>query len=119
MRESRRSPSMNEDALPEEFRMEVDRSDGVPTVRVFGELDLVNADAFETVLVDLAGGGGAARTVVADLSSLEFIDSTGLSALLVARHRIGLLGETLQIRGARGAAKRVFEAAGLEDVLDD
>jgi len=140
---------MDEESLPQEFRIEVDRTGDNKTVRLFGELDLVNAEDLEAVLVELAAPvsteaiassgresgtedenghapfvssesfDGGPRIVVADLSHLEFIDSTGLSALLVARHRIALLGARLQIRGAAGAARRVFEAAGLEDVLDD
>jgi ABC-type transporter Mla MlaB component len=131
---------MDEDALPQEFRMEVDRRSDGGTVRLYGELDLVHADDLEIALVELAASGGATtadparppapeadgrgraervRTVVADLTNLEFLDSTGLSALLVARHRVALLGARLDIHGASGAARRVFEAAGLEDVLDD
>lgn len=116
---------MDDDALPE-FRMEVDRRPDGGTVRVHGELDLVHADDLEGALVGLGtpdggegGSAGRARTVVADLSDLEFLDSAGLSGLLVARHRLSVLGARLRICGTAGAARRVFEAAGLEDVLDD
>lgn len=112
--------------------MEVARTGDEQVLRLYGELDLVRAEDLEAALVDLAapevpdspddectGTRPYQRRVVVDLSQLEFIDSTGLSALLVARHRIALLGSSLEIRGAAGAARRVFEAAGLEDVLDD
>lgn len=87
---------------------------GAPVLRLFGELDLVSAEAVQHALVALARS-----TVVADLSHLEFIDSSGLSALLRARRRIEAVGQHLEIRGARGATRRVFEAAGLADALDD
>ena len=96
--------------------MEVDdeSEERAPVLKLFGELDLVSAEAVQHALVALARS-----TVVADLTHLEFIDSSGLSALLRARRRIELAGQHLEIRGARGATRRVFEAAGLADVLDD
>jgi anti-sigma B factor antagonist len=101
--------------IPQTFRMEVDESEpGRHVLRLFGELDLVSADAVQHALVALAGSA-----VVADLSRLEFIDSTGLSALLRARRRVSDAGHRLELRGAQGPTRRVFEAAGLADVLDD
>jgi anti-sigma B factor antagonist len=102
------------DEIPHPFRVEVSCDHGVDVVCLFGELDLVNADTVERTLVDCAG-----PVVVADLSELEFVDSTGLSALLLARHTILTRRHRLEIRGARGATRRIFEAAGLADVLDD
>jgi anti-anti-sigma factor len=101
---------------PQPFRMEVEDADGAdtPVLRLFGELDLVSAEAVQHALVALARS-----EVVVDLSQLEFIDSSGLAALLRARRRIEEAGQRLEIRGAQGATRRVFEAAGLADVLDD
>ncbi len=101
--------------IPQAFRMEVDDDGtGAAVLGLFGDLDLVSAEAVQQALVALARS-----TVVADLTNLEFIDSSGLSALLRARRRIEEAGHRLEIRGARGATRRVFEAAGLLDVLDD
>lgn len=105
---------------PQSFRMEVAAADGaaesrgVHVLRLIGELDLVHADAVQHALLAVAGSD-----VVADMGALEFIDSQGLSALLVARRRIEEAGHRLRLRGARDATRRVFEAAGLADVLDD
>jgi anti-sigma B factor antagonist len=101
--------------IPEAFRMEVDDDgDGAPVLRLFGELDLVSAESVQHALVALARA-----EVIVDLTNLEFIDSSGLAALLRARRRIEESGQRLEIRGARGATRQVFEAAGLQDVLDD
>lgn len=104
---------MSEPAAPA-FHMEVvDDADG-RVLRLIGELDLVHADAVVHALAAMTGSD-----VVADLSRLEFIDSSGLSALIVGRRRIDEAGHVLSLRGAHDATRRVFEAAGLADVLDD
>ena len=48
-----------------------------------GELDIVSAYDLALALVEVAGS-----TVVVDLSDLTFMDSTGISALVMARKRI-------------------------------
>lgn len=83
-------------------------------VRLYGGLDIVCADDVHDALVGCPG-----RDVVADLANLELIDSTGLSALLLARHALESSGRRLELRGATGATRRAIEAIGLEDVLDD
>jgi len=100
--------------LPQEFRIEIVGDDEERIVRLYGELDLVCADEVHDALIECPGRG-----VVADLANLEFIDSTGISALLVARRALESNGRDLELRGAAGATRRVFEAAGLDDVLDD
>lgn len=103
-----------DEMIPQPLRIEVSCDHGVDIVRLVGELDLVSADEVERTLVERPG-----PVVVADLGALEFIDSTGLSALLLARHAVLTRRHRLEIRGARGATRRIFEAAGLSDVLDD
>ena len=103
-----------DEMIPQPFRIEVSCDHGVDVVRLFGELDLQSADAVERTLVERPG-----PVIVADLSELEFIDSTGLSALLLARHALLTRHHRLEIRGARGATRRIFDVAGFGDVLDD
>lgn len=102
------------DLLPQVLRMEIVGAGDECVVRLYGELDLVSADDVREALV-----GCPARDVVADLTNLEFIDSIGLSALLLARRTLEGDGRRLELRGAAGATRRVIEAVGLEDVLDD
>jgi anti-sigma B factor antagonist len=95
------------------LRIELVEGDGTRIVRLTGELDLVSADAVRSAVVH-AGG----PTVVVDLSGLEFIDSSGLSALLTARRQLTSTGHRLVLSGAKGAARRAFEVSGLDDVLE-
>lgn len=102
------------DRLPDVLQIDIDAVDGVQIVRLTGDLDLTAADRVRSTLI---GTGGS--TVVVDLSGLEFIDSSGLSALITARRRAASAGTRLVLRGARGAARRVFEVSGLDDVLEE
>jgi anti-sigma B factor antagonist len=100
----------NDDTL----RIEVLSAPGATVVLLVGELDLVYADDVRDALI-----GADGPEVVVDLSGLEFIDSSGLSALITARRRVMAGGNRLVLRGAQGAARRVFELTGLDDVLED
>jgi anti-sigma B factor antagonist len=55
----------------------------VHIVTLKGELDIASADGVADAIVSVDGA-----TVVVDLSGLTFMDSTGISALVVARRRI-------------------------------
>ena len=60
----------------------------VHIVTLKGELDIASADGVADAIVSVDGA-----TVVVDLSGLTFMDSTGISALVVARRRIQENGE--------------------------
>jgi anti-anti-sigma factor len=57
------------------------------------------------------------KEVVLDFSGLSFVDSSGISALVDAQHRLSERGRQLSIHAARPGAVRVFEIAGLLDFL--
>jgi anti-sigma B factor antagonist len=60
------------------------RSDAATsTIEVAGELDLGTASILGAAVEEMRAGG--ATTITLDMSSLTFIDSSGLSALLTAR----------------------------------
>ncbi len=112
-----RSPEVHPDdeALSwDHFDVEV-TSERLPVlVRCRGGLDFAHTDRLRAVF-----DGITEREVVADLSRLTFVDSTGLSVLLTARRTLQDVGGSMAIRGARGLVRRVFEVAELADVLDD
>jgi anti-sigma B factor antagonist len=55
-------------------------------IAVAGDLDFQTADSFVGELEHVVGHG--ARAIIADLTSVGFIDSTGLSALLRGAERL-------------------------------
>jgi anti-anti-sigma factor len=63
----------------------------VDVVTITGEVDLSAAAAVEGAISDEAGSGN----VVADLSGVTFIDSTGLRALVAAKDSLAAGSRTL------------------------
>ncbi|MEP6757876.1 MAG: STAS domain-containing protein [Actinomycetota bacterium] len=79
------------------------------TFRLEGELDVAETQAFLDAVQDVAGDGD----VVLDLEALAFIDSSGVRSLLVLADRLHD-GDTLILRNARPAVRRVFDLVALE-----
>lgn len=55
--------------------------------------------------------------VVLDLSALTFMDSSGLAVVLHLQRAMQRAGRGFSVRGARGQAMRVFQAAGLPKIV--
>ena len=56
-------------------------------------------------------------SVTVDASGLEFIDSSGLMALLRARDAVVEAGADLRISDPSPALRRIVELAGVEDLM--
>ncbi len=95
-------------------RIDVDGGDAPRVVRLAGELDIADAEEARATLCKAAH-----VTVVADLSRLTFIDSSGIAAIVAARAEIELAGNRLEVHGASGIVRRVFELVGLGEILTD
>ena len=80
-----------------------------------GDLDVAAAPRFRQVLGDLMGAG--VREVTVDLEDTDFVDSSGLGALLWAEHRLHAIGGELSIVNPAEQVLRTFTMAGLKDVL--
>ncbi len=70
------------------------------------ELDISTVDDFRADLARALEDGAAA--VVVDLSDVDFIDSTGLSAILQAESKLRREGRQLAIVAPRGTAAAVL-----------
>jgi len=55
--------------------------------------------------------------VVLDLSSLDFLDSTGIAVIVGALKRLREGGGELRVAGASGPVATVFETTGLDRVI--
>lgn len=100
--------------MSSDFAFEVIDVEDMHMVSLFGQLDLADADQVRDALIGVAGS-----TVVVDLSGLEFLDSSGIAALLSARSRILESGNGFELRGAAGIVQRVLEVTGLSFLLSE
>lgn len=82
---------------------------GLHILALHGELDIVSAYDLALALVEAAGS-----TVIVDLSDLTFIDSSGISALVMARNRILADGRgQLVLTRPGGIVRTALEIVGL------
>lgn len=89
--------------------------DGIAAVRGVGRLNMVSAPALrETVAVALAAG----RTrIVIDLSGVDFVDSSGLGALIGCLKSARQLGGDLRIAQPTAQVEMVLQLSNLDRVL--
>jgi anti-sigma B factor antagonist len=90
--------------------------DGRAEIFLSGELDL-SGDAVLGQAIERARRDGA-TVVVVDVSGLDFVDSNGLGVLLRARSALQADLGHLTVRGVTEPVRRVFELAGLDELLD-
>ena len=99
--------------VPEPFRCDVIPERQAVRVVVHGELDIATAPAFAATLVELHDAGF--REIILDLRDLEFLDSTGLRAILDTNHRALHGGAALVVIPGPAPVQRLFDVAGVAD----
>ena len=93
------------------FRVHVEREDDHALVRISGDLDIYTSSDLRTELLTLADA--QERTVVVDLSDVEFIDSTGLGVLVLAQKRLRQHGGEIVLRSPSAKTRTILELTGL------
>ena len=87
------------------------------TVAVRGDVDAGTAPRFGGHLLEVLARPGV-RTVELDLSDVTFLDSAGLTALVVAHRTAEDSGRVLSVRCGTGrAVRRPLEITGLSSIL--
>ena len=89
--------------------------DGYELLSVEGELDIATAPRMITALNEAFAELNL--PLVVDLSSVGFMDSTGLALLMNAHRRVKRRGQRFAIVCPRGPVSRVFEIADMVDSL--
>ena len=96
--------------------VEVEEEGGLIVIRANGEVDLASVALLNSEL-KRAEASDADR-IVLDLSELEFIDSTGLRALVEAQKRSRSIIDRLTIKGANRHVLQMIELTGLHELID-
>jgi anti-sigma B factor antagonist len=102
-------------STPQPFAVSVEPNQGSPVVRVTGELDVATAPRLQQELQALSGSAPALVTL--DLAETEFIDSTGLRAIVVAVKELRASGGDLVVRSPSPSTARLLEISGLSAVV--
>jgi anti-sigma B factor antagonist len=93
------------------FSIGFTRDGGTVVVRVAGDLDVASAPLLRGALRDVIEAQGNLFLKL-DLAGMAFLDSTGLSVLVGAAHRLRESGGDLTLTNVRGSALRVLEVTG-------
>lgn len=97
------------------FDIFVVRTGRAAVVQVCGELDLSTAPRLDEQLVILADEGVVDVTV--DLAGLDFMDCSGLRALVAGVQRFREQGGDLGLRSPRPSTRRVLKVLGLTNLF--
>jgi anti-sigma B factor antagonist len=87
---------------------------GQVVVSLRGELDVAEAASVAAALAQVAA---CTRQVIVDLEGLEFIDSSGLAALVRARKHARLAGGDLLLAAPQRQVLRVLAITRLTDIF--
>ncbi|MFB6809489.1 STAS domain-containing protein [Streptomyces sp. NPDC056387] len=96
--------------------MWVDGGDQRIVVHVGGEMDIDRAPMLYNALHAAITQTGGPNEIVADLAELSFCDSSGLNALIQARHTADEHGKRITLRAPQPQFRRLLEVTGA-DVL--
>lgn len=103
------------------FVILVHERDGVPVVKVSGDLDLSTAPRFREVLggaVRGMAGRGLPGVVVVDLGGVEFMDSCGISALVGATREFSKGGGKVRLVTKSSPVERTLSVTGLDRIFE-
>ena len=101
--------------IPEPLELRTQLIDGTALVTVVGEIDAATSEELASVLEN-AIETDISRLVL-DVSSVEFIDSSGLRALVQANRAIIERDGTFALRGPNETFRRLLDVTGLDEVF--
>ncbi|MFH8370971.1 STAS domain-containing protein [Streptomyces sp. NPDC018031] len=86
-----------------------------PVLEVVGDLDHTTADELRALAAAVPLEPG--RRLVLDLERMEFCDSSGITALLAARHRALAAGAEVALAAVPANTRRILGIVGLDQVF--
>ncbi len=84
-------------------------------IRVGGEIDVYTASQLRETVVDLIAKG--VSHVIADLRAVEFLDSTGLGAIVGGHKRLRTIDGSLVLAASPDRILRLFRITGLDQAF--
>lgn len=106
-----------EDAAAEQVvDLDVERRADVVVVHIGGEVDMLTTPMVSSLITEQLHGD--LSMLVLDMSSVGFLGSSGLAALVAAREEAGNRGVRLRLVGSGHAVQRPLTATGLAELFD-
>ena len=99
--------------MPSNFAVETHTSWRATTLALSGELDLLSSPELQRALDAVAESD--ADLIIVDLRDLEFMDSTGLHAILQGQQRVQELGRRFALIRGGEPVQRLFALTGVAD----
>jgi anti-sigma B factor antagonist len=99
-------------------QLQIDRVaslDGTVLLHLRGELDLGTADRLRHALGQLQAG---VTSIVLELRGLDFMDSSGLAALIAARNDAVRAGRAFRVTGAAGSVRLLLDRTAAGPMLE-
>jgi anti-anti-sigma factor len=102
-------------SMPSDFAVQTHITGSTAVLAVSGELDLISRPALEHAIDRLSESD--LELVIVDLRGLEFMDSTGLHALVQAHNQAQESGRRFALVRGREQVQRLFDLTGVSDSL--
>ncbi|MFJ9026560.1 STAS domain-containing protein [Streptomyces sp. NPDC102259] len=100
---------------PGRFSVQTEVVDGVLVVTVHGEIDHDVKDVLSRALT--SEDGMTPPRIVADLSGVTFMDSSGINVFTAAHLRVSQAQGWLRMAGAQEAVVRLLQIVGVDTVI--
>lgn len=97
------------------FAVELIHLDGNAVLQLRGDLDMDSAERLREAVRQVQAQG--IRELVFDLSTLTFIDSSGLREFVIARKRQQEISGDLVLRSPTKQTLRVLEIVGMDQII--
>jgi len=98
------------------LEIELTGTNDIAVLGLSGQIDSYTAEEV-TKIIDSHINNGNFKVIV-DLTNVDYLDSSGLSALINVKTKLGKHTGDLRIVGLEGKAKEVFDLAGLTDLFN-
>jgi anti-sigma B factor antagonist len=100
-----------------EFSVDVRRDGDRCVLVVRGDIDVEHAPDLHTIGLHAISSSAGTMPLVVDLSSVLFMDSTGLGALVAIRNAAQASGSEVLLRGPSSRVLRILEITGMDSVF--
>jgi len=97
------------------MRLRENASDGFETIFLKGDCDLYSAPSLRKAILHRIGRG--VRKLRLDFGAVEYLDSSGVGAIIQIMKAMKIVHGDLAFRGVRGAPKRVLEMSNVISLM--